>query len=92
MATQSALINVMQKASIAASRGMLKDFGEVENLQVSRKGPADFVSRADTNAERTIRRELEKARPDWGFLLEEGGIVAGKDPGAPIWVVDPLDG
>ena len=92
MATQSALINVMQKASIAASRGMLKDFGEVENLQVSRKGPADFVSRADTNAERTIRRELEKARPDWGFLLEEGGIVAGKDPDAPIWVVDPLDG
>ena len=69
MATQSALINVMQKASIAASRGMLKDFGEVENLQVSRKGPADFVSRADTNAERTIRRELEKARPGWGFLL-----------------------
>ena len=70
----------------------LKDFGEVENLQVSRKSPADFVSRADTNAERTIRRELEKARPDWGFLLEEGGAVAGKDPEAPVWIVDPLDG
>lgn len=92
MATQSALINVMQKASIAASRGMLRDFGEVENLQVSRKGPADFVSRADTNAERTIRRELEKARPDWGFLMEEGGTVEGADPDAPIWVIDPLDG
>ena len=92
MATQSALINVMLKASIAASRGILKDFGEVENLQVSRKGPGDFVSRADTNAERTIRRELEKARPDWGFLLEEGGAVAGKNPEAPVWIVDQLDG
>lgn len=92
MATQSALINVMQKASIAASRGMLRDFGEVENLQVSRKGPADFVSRADVNAERTIRRELEKARPDWGFLMEEGGTVEGTDPDAPVWVIDPLDG
>ena len=59
---------------------------------MSRKGPADFVSRADTNAERTIRRELEKARPDWGFLLEEGGALAGKDPEAPVWIVDPLDG
>lgn len=92
MATQSALINVMQKASIAASRGLLKDFGEVENLQVSRKGPADFVSRADINAERTIRRELEKARPDWGFVMEEGGVIEGKDPDAPVWIVDPLDG
>ena len=61
MASQSALINVMQKASTYASRGMLRDFGEVENLQVSRKGPADFVSRADINAEKTIRKELSKA-------------------------------
>ena len=89
---QSALINVMQKASIAASRSMLRDFGEVENLQVSRKGPADFVSRADINAERTIRRELEKARPDWGFMMEESGVTEGADKDAPIWVVDPLDG
>ena len=57
MATRSALINVMHKAATAASRGMLRDFGEVENLQVSRKGPADFVSRADTNAERVILDE-----------------------------------
>jgi myo-inositol-1(or 4)-monophosphatase len=92
MAQQSALINVMQKAANAASRGMLRDFGEVENLQVSRKGPADFVSRADINAERTIRRELEKARPDWGFLMEEGGVVEGADPDAPVWVIDPIDG
>ena len=92
MASQSALINVMQKASIYASKGLLRDFGEVENLQVSRKGPADFVSRADINAEKTIRRELAKARPDWGFLMEEGGVIEGSDPEAPVWVVDPLDG
>ena len=92
MASQSALINVMQKASTYASRGMLRDFGEVENLQVSRKGPADFVSRADINAEKTIRKELSKARPDWGFMLEEGGVIEGDDPNAPVWVVDPLDG
>ena len=92
MANQSALINVMQKASIAASRNLLRDFGEVENLQVSRKGPADFVSRADINAERTIRRELAKARPDWGFQMEESGVTEGADPSAPVWVVDPLDG
>lgn len=92
MATQSALINVMQKAASAASRGMLRDFGEVENLQVSRKGPADFVSRADINAERVIRKELSKARPDWGFEMEEIGSIEGTDPDAPIWVVDPLDG
>ncbi len=92
MASQSALINVMQKASIAASRRLLRDFGEVENLQVSRKGPADFVSRADINAERTIRRELAKARPDWGFQMEEGGVIKGADASAPVWVIDPLDG
>ena len=92
MASQSALINVMQKASTAASRGLLRDFGEVENLQVSRKGPADFVSRADINAERTIRRELAKARPDWGFQMEEGGVIEGADASVPVWVIDPLDG
>ena len=92
MASQSALINVMQKASTYASRGMLRDFGEVENLQVSRKGPADFVSRADINAEKTIRKELSKARPGWGFQLEEGGVIEASEPGAPVWVVDPLDG
>ena len=60
MATRSALINVMHKAATAASRNMLRDFGEVENLQVSRKGPADFVSRVDTNAERIIKAELQR--------------------------------
>ena len=92
MANHSALINVMHKAATAASRGMLRDFGEVENLQVSRKGPADFVSRADTNAERVIRAELHKARPSWGFVMEESGSVSGADHNSPIWIVDPLDG
>ena len=72
MAGRSALINVMHKASQAASRRMMRDFGEVENLQVSRKGAADFVSQADITAERTLREELEKARPDYGFIMEEG--------------------
>ena len=71
--------------------GICRDFGEVENLQVSRKGPADFVSRVDTNAERIIKVELQKARPDWGFEMESG-ITAGADPDAPSWIVDPLDG
>jgi hypothetical protein len=57
-----------------------------------RKGPADFVSRVDTNAERIIKAELSKARPDWGFEMEESGITAGADPDAPCWIVDPLDG
>ena len=92
MATRSALINVMHKAATAASRNMLRDFGEVENLQGSRKGPADFVSRVDTNAERIIKAELSRARPDWGFEMEESGTTAGADPDAPCWIVDPLDG
>ena len=92
MATRSALINVMHKAATAASRNMLRDFGEVENLQVSRKGPADFVSRVDTNAERIIKLELKKARPDWNFEMEESGVTVGPDPNAPCWIVDPLDG
>jgi len=92
MATRSALINVMHKAATAASRAMLRDFGEVENLQVTRKGPADFVSRVDVNAERVIKAELQKARPDWGFEMEESGSTAGADPDAPCWIVDPLDG
>ncbi len=92
MATRSALINVMHKAVTAASRNMLRDFGEVENLQVTRKGPADFVSRVDTNAERVIKAELQKARPDWGFEMEEGGIIPGADADAPCWIIDPLDG
>ena len=92
MAGRSALINVMHKASVAASRRMMRDFGEVENLQVTRKGAADFVSQADITAERTIQEELEKARPDWGFIMEEGGEIQASDSAAPRWIVDPIDG
>jgi len=91
MQQRSPIINVMTSAARKASRRLLRDFGEVENLQVSKKGPADFVSNADIKAEETLRRELEKARPDFGFLLEEGGIVEGKDKDNR-WIIDPLDG
>jgi myo-inositol-1(or 4)-monophosphatase len=91
LAVKSAIINVMERAARKAARGLLRDLGEVGQLQVSQKGPANFVSAADVRAEQTIRMELAKARPDFGFLLEEGGEVAGKD-GEHRWVVDPLDG
>ena len=91
MKTRSPLINVMSKAAFKAARGLKRDFGEVENLQVSRKGPADFVSAADLNAEKTLREELARARPDFGFLMEESGASEGRDP-RRRWVVDPLDG
>ena len=87
----SANLNVMMKTARKAGRALLKDFGEVEQLQVSKKGPADFVSMADKRAEATIVEELRHARPDWGLLLEEGGEVEG-DPDKPRWIVDPLDG
>src|ERR671921_671275 len=77
MASRSAIINVMARAAEKAARGLIRDFGEVEHLQVSRKGPADFVSTADTKAEQILKAELQKARPDFGFLLEEGGSVTG---------------
>ncbi|MCG8493202.1 MAG: inositol monophosphatase [Sneathiellales bacterium] len=91
MARKSALINVMEAAARKAAPKLLRDFNEVENLQVSKKGPADFVSNADIAAEKTIRAELERARPDFGFKLEEGGEVPAKD-GKSYWIVDPLDG
>ncbi len=91
MAMISGLIRVMEKAARKAGQRLRRDFGEVEHLQVSRKGPADFVSKADQAAERTIWDELRAARPDWGFVLEEGGVIEG-DPTLPRWVVDPLDG
>lgn len=91
MAYRSADINVMVRAAEKAGRALIRDFGEVEQLQVSRKGPADFVSAADLKAERTVRRELEKARPDFGFLMEEGGEIKGADASCR-WIIDPLDG
>ena len=86
------LINVMSSAAFKAGRGLIRDFGEVEHLQVSKKGPGDFVSKADQRAERILCQELAKARPDYGFLAEETGEIPGATPDAPTWVIDPLDG
>jgi myo-inositol-1(or 4)-monophosphatase len=87
----SANLNVMMKTARKAGRALLKDFGEVENLQVSTKGPGDFVSRADKAAEALIREDLMAARPSYGFLGEEDAEIAGEDP-TRRWIVDPLDG
>ena len=87
----SANLNVMMKSARKAGLGLLKDFGEVENLLVSTKGPGDFVSRADTAAEAMINVELMHARPSYGFLGEEGQEIEGEDP-TRRWIVDPLDG
>jgi len=91
MVSHSGLLTVIERAARKVAPQLRRDFGEVQHLQVSRKGPADFVSVADRKAEETLVAELRKARPDWGFLLEEGGIVEG-DPTKPRWVIDPLDG
>jgi myo-inositol-1(or 4)-monophosphatase len=88
---RSALLTIMVNAAFKAGRLLTKDFGEVANLQVSVKGPADFVSNADKAAEKIVQDELSKARPTYGFLMEEGGEVRGSD-GQHRWIVDPLDG
>jgi myo-inositol-1(or 4)-monophosphatase len=87
----SALMNVMTAAARKAGRSLARDFGEVEQLQVSVKGPANFVSAADHKAEDIIFKELSKARPQYGFLMEERGTVEGADK-THRWIVDPLDG
>ena len=91
MALRTPILNVMANAALKAARGLIRDFGEVEQLQVSRKGPGDFVSTADLKAERTLKTELTRARPGYGLLFEEGGAEAGSDP-HHRWIVDPLDG
>jgi myo-inositol-1(or 4)-monophosphatase len=88
---RTALLNVMVQAVLKAGRGLARDFGEVENLQVSMKGPGDFVSAADKRAEATLVTELKKARPNYSFLTEESGPIDGADS-ANRWIVDPLDG
>jgi myo-inositol-1(or 4)-monophosphatase len=87
----SGLLRLMERAARRAGGRLRRDFGEVEHLQVSRKGPADFVSKADRAAERSLYDDLQQARPDWGFLLEEAGEIEG-DPAKPRWIIDPLDG
>jgi myo-inositol-1(or 4)-monophosphatase len=91
MAIRSANVTVMVQAVHKAARPLVRDFGEVENLQVSIKGPGDFVSAADRRAEQILRQELGRARPGFGFLLEEAGPVRGEDQ-EHRWLVDPLDG
>jgi myo-inositol-1(or 4)-monophosphatase len=87
----SALINVMVKAARHAGRNLKRDLGEIEHLQVSMKGPADFVSLADKRAEEMLYTDLSKARPGYGFIGEEGGPREGSDK-SHTWIVDPLDG
>ncbi len=87
----SANLNVMIKAARKAGRSLVKDFREVENLQVSAKGAGDFVSRADISAEKIVRDELRGARPNYGWVAEESDAEEGKDP-TRRWIVDPLDG
>ena len=91
MSTQSALLKVMSDAARKAARGLNRDFGELAELQVSKKGAADYVSAADLKAEQTIFEMLEKARPGYGFLGEERGLIEGTDK-THTWIVDPLDG
>jgi myo-inositol-1(or 4)-monophosphatase len=88
---RSALLNVMVQAAFKAGRSLKRDFGEVEKLQVSVKGPGNFVTAADTRAEEILHTELAKVRPGYGFLGEEGGRREGTDR-AHTWIVDPLDG
>ena len=87
----SALINVMVKAARRAGRSLKRDLGEIENLQVSLKGPANFVCLADRRAEEMLHSDLTKARPGYGFIGEEGGTRVGDDK-THTWIVDPLDG
>ena len=91
MPSHSGLFTIIERAARKAAPRLRRDFNEVQHLQVSRKGPADFVSQADQRCEQTLYEELSKARPDWGFLMEERGEVAG-DPTKPRFIVDPLDG
>ncbi|RWD63509.1 inositol monophosphatase family protein [Mesorhizobium sp.] len=88
---RSALLNVMVQAAMKAGRSLSRDFGEVQNLQVSMKGPGDYVSQADRKAEEIVYAELSKARPGYAFLMEERGAVEGEDA-QHRWIVDPLDG
>lgn len=91
MSRHTPVMTVMVAAVRKAARGLQRDFGEVENLQVSLKGPGDFVSAADRKAEKTLFQELSKARPGYGFQMEEGGVVEGADK-SHRWIIDPLDG
>jgi myo-inositol-1(or 4)-monophosphatase len=91
MAITTPLMNVMIGAARKAAKILTRDFGELEHLQASRKGPADFVTQTDLRAERALRDELSRTRPHYGFVMEEGGVVEGPDK-THRWFIDPLDG
>jgi len=91
MTTQSALLKVMSDAARKAARGLNRDFGELSELVVAKKAPADFVSAADLKSEQVLFEALSKARPGYGFLAEERGLIEGTDK-THTWIVDPLDG
>ncbi len=91
LAGESPLLNVMSRAVYKAGKRLIRDFGEIENLQVSRKGPGNFVTNADRASEEILKVELMKARPKFGFLFEEGAEIKGEDCNH-TWIIDPLDG
>ena len=91
MKTISANLNIMIKASEKASKILIRDFGEIEKLQVSKKGPADFVTNSDLKTEKIIIEELKKAKPNYSILSEENGIERNKDNNS-TWIIDPIDG
>ena len=91
MKSISANLNIMIKASEKASKILIRDFGELENLQVSKKGPQDFVTNADIKAEKVIIEELKKARPNYSIISEENGVEKNKDE-SNFWIIDPIDG
>lgn len=91
MAINTPLMNVMVGAARKAAKILTRDFGELEHLQASRKGPADFVTQTDLRVERALREELSRTRPHYGFVMEEGGVVEGPDK-THRWFIDPIDG
>ncbi len=88
---QTPLLNVMTAAAIKAGKGLMRDFGEVDALHISRKSASNFVTKSDVRTEKLLQKELSIARPAFGFLMEEGGEVKGKDA-SHRWIIDPLDG
>ena len=91
MRLNSPQINLITKACMKASRSLIRDFGEIENLQVSSKGPGDFVTSADKRTEKILIEELQKAHPDYGIITEETGVI-NKSNTKNRWIIDPIDG
>ena len=91
MISISANLNIMIKAAEKASKSIIRDFGEIEKLQVSKKGPRDFVTKTDKHVEKVLIEELSKIKKNYSFLTEETGIIKNKDKDN-TWVIDPIDG